>query len=105
MEVKGILISQKEYERLTELEKNFADRIKENEETFRKKLEDAMKGNLVKILWVFDEYYAKKIGCDLSEYGFSAFASKEVAEEFASNHRKLCLNPDDFLKTNAYGAK
>lgn len=30
METKGIIISQKEYERLTGLEKNFDDKVKEN---------------------------------------------------------------------------
>ena len=40
METKGIIISQKEYERLTELEKNFNDKVKENKETFKNGLEE-----------------------------------------------------------------
>lgn len=36
METKGIIISQKDYERLTELEKNFDDKIKESKEVFKK---------------------------------------------------------------------
>ncbi len=38
METKGIIISPKDYERLTELEKNFNDKVKENKETFKKGL-------------------------------------------------------------------
>lgn len=80
METKGIIISQKEYERLTDLEKNFNDKVKENKETFKKGLEDAIKGNLVKILWVNDYYYAKIKGCDLTDDGICSFISREDAD-------------------------
>jgi len=80
METKGIIISQKDYERLTELEKNFSDKVKENEETFKKGLEDAIKGNLVKILWVNDPYYAKIKGCDLTDNGICSFISRKDAD-------------------------
>ena len=80
METKGIIISQKDYERLTELEKNFNDKVKENEETFKKGLENAIKGNLVKILWVNDPYYAKIKGCDLTDNGICSFISREDAD-------------------------
>ena len=80
METKGIIISQKEYERLTELEMNFNDKVKENKETFKKGLEDAIKGNLVKILWVNDPYYAKIKGCDLTDDGICSFIRREDAD-------------------------
>lgn len=80
METKGIIISQKDYERLTELEKNFNDKVKENKETFKKGLEDAIKGNLVKILWINDPYYAKIKGCDLTDDGICSFISREDAD-------------------------
>lgn len=80
METKGIIISQKDYERLTELEKNFNDKIKENKEEFKKGLEDAIKGNLVKILWINDPYYAKLKGCDLTDDGICSFISREDAD-------------------------
>lgn len=80
METKGIIISQKEYERLTELEKNFADRVKENKESFKKGLEDAIKGNLVKVLWINDKYYADLMGCDLSDEGIDKFIRREDAD-------------------------
>ena len=80
METKGIIISQKEYERLTELEKNFDNRIKENKETFKKGLEDAIKGNLVKVLWINDKYYADLMGCDLSNEGIDKFIRREDAD-------------------------
>lgn len=80
METKGIIISQKDYERLTELEKNFNDKVKENKESFKKGLEDAIKGNLVKILWIKDKYYAGIMGCDLSEEGIDKFIRREDAD-------------------------
>ena len=80
METKGIIISQKEYERLTELEKNFDNKVKENKESFKKGLENAIKGNLVKILWVKDKYYAEIMGCDLSDEGIDKFIRREDAD-------------------------
>ena len=80
METKGIIISKKDYERLTELEKNFDNKVKENRESFKKVLEDAIKGNLVKFLWVNDKRYAEIMGCDLSEDGIDKFISKEIAD-------------------------
>lgn len=80
METKGIIISQKDYERLTELEKSFNDKVNENKETFKKGLEDAIKGNLVKILWIDDPYYAKLKGCDLTDDGICSFISREDAD-------------------------
>lgn len=80
METKGIIISQKEYERLTELEKNFNDKVKENKESFKKGLEYAIKGNLVKVLWINDKYYADLMGCDLSDEGIDKFIRREDAD-------------------------
>ncbi len=80
METKGIIISKKDYERLTDIEKNFDEKVKENKELFRKGLEDAIKGNLVKILWIGDKYYAKLKGCDLSDEGIDSFISREDAD-------------------------
>lgn len=80
METEGIIISQKNYERLTELEKKFNDKVNENKETFKKGLEDAIKGNLVKILWINDPYYAKLKGCDLTDDGICLFIGREDAD-------------------------
>lgn len=101
METKGIIISQKEYERLTELEKNFNDKVKENKESFKKGLEDAIKGNLVKILWVNDKYYAEIMGCDLSEEGVFKFISKEDADRLASVNSKVSYYRNDVIKDYA----
>ena len=80
METEYRLISKEDYERLTEIEKNFNDKVKENKETYKKELEDAIKGNLVKILWVNDPYYAKLKGCDLTDDGICSFTSREDAD-------------------------
>ena len=101
METKGIIISQKEYERLTEREKNFDDKVKENKESFKKGLEDAIKGNLVKLLWVKDKGYAEIMGCDLSEEGVCKFISKEDADMLASVNSKVSYDRDNVLKDNA----
>ena len=101
METKGIIISQKEYERLTDLEKNFNDKVKENKETFKKGLEDAIKGNLVKLLWVNDKYCADMMGCDLSEDGVCNFIRKEDADMLASTNSKVSYNRNNVLKDNA----
>ena len=101
METKGIIISKKDYERLTELEKNFDDKVKENRESFKKGLEDAIKGNLVKFLWVKDKYYAEIIGCDLSEDGIDKFISKENADMLASTNSKVSYDRNNVLKDNA----
>lgn len=100
METKGIIISPKEYERLTELEKNFNDKVKENEETFKKGLEDAIKGNLVKLLWINDKCYAEAMGCDLSEEGVYKFISKEDADMLASVNSKVSYDRNEVLKDN-----
>lgn len=101
METKGIIISQKDYERLTELEKNFDDKVKENRETFKKGLEDAIKGNLVKLLWVKDKGYAEIMGCDLSEEGVCNFIRKEDADMLASVRSEASYDRNDVLKDNA----
>ena len=101
METKGIIISQKEYERLTELEKNFNDKVKENKESFKKGLEDAIKGNLVKLLWVKDKCYAEIMGCDLSEDGVCNFIRKEDADMLASVNSKVSYDRNDVLNDNA----
>ena len=101
METKGIIISQKDYERLTELERNFDDKVKENKETFKKGLEDAIKGNLVKLLWIKDKYYAEIMGCDLSEEGVCKFISKEDADMIASIDSKVSYDRNDVFKDNA----
>ena len=101
METKGIIISQKEYERLTDLEKNFNDKVKENKETFKKGLEDAIKGNLVKLLWVKDKCYAEIMGCDLSEDGVCNFIRKEDADMLDSTNSKVSYNRNNVLKDNA----
>ena len=101
METKGIIISQKDYERLTELEKNFNDKVKENKETFKKGLEDAIKGNLVKLLWVKDKCYAEIMGCDLSEDGVCKFISKEDADMLASVSSNVSYDHNNVLKDNA----
>ena len=80
METKGIIISKKDYERLTEIEKNFNDKVKEKEEMFKKGLEDAIKGDLVKILWVNDPNFAKLKGCDLTDDGICSFVRREDAD-------------------------
>lgn len=98
METKGIIISQKDYERLTELEKNFNDKVKENKEAFKKGLEDAIKGNLVKILWIKDKRYADIIGCDLSEEGMCKFISKEDADNMAYFSSKVSYDRNNVLE-------
>jgi len=80
METKGIIISKEDYERLTDVEKNFNDKVKENKESFKKGLEDAIKGNLVKVLWINDKYYADLMGCDLSDEGIDKFIRREDAD-------------------------
>lgn len=101
METKGIIISKEDYDRLIDLEKNFNDKVKENKESFKKGLEDAIKGNLVKILWVNDKYCADLMGCDLSEEGVCKFISKEDAEMLASVNSKVSYNRNDVLNDNA----
>jgi len=101
METKGIIISQKDYERLIKLEKNFDDKVKENKETFKKGLEDAIKGNLVKLLWVKDKGYAEIMGCDLSEDGVCNFIRKEDADMLASVRSGASYDRNDVLKDNA----
>lgn len=101
METKGIIISKEDYERLKELEKNFDNKVKENKESFKKGLEDATKGNLVKILWVKDKYYAEIMGCDLSEEGVCKFISKEDADMLASANSKVSYDRNDVLNDNA----
>lgn len=100
METKGIIIDKKDYERLTELEKNFDSKVKENKETFKKGLEDAIKGNLVKLLWTNDKYYAGMISCDLSEDGVCNFISKEDADRLASIGSKVSYDRNEVLKDN-----
>lgn len=100
METKGIIISKEDYERLTELEKNFNDKVKENKEAFKKGLEDAIKGNLVKLLWVKDKYYAEMMGCDLSEEGVCKFIRKEDADMLASTNSKVSYDRNEVLKDN-----
>ena len=80
MKEKGIIISKEDYERLKELEKNFDNKVKENKESFKKGLEDAIKGNLVKVLWTGDKYYAGIMGCDLSDEGIYKFIRREDAD-------------------------
>lgn len=80
MKTKGIIISKEEYERLNELEKNFDNKVKEIKEAFKKGLKDAIKGNLVKVLWVGDKYYAEIMGCDLSDEGIDKFIRREDAD-------------------------
>lgn len=100
METKGIIISQKDYERLTGIEKNFNDKVKENKETFKKGLEDAIKGNLVKLLWTNDKYYAEIMSRDLSEDGICNFISKEDADRLASIGSKVSYDRNEVLKDN-----
>ena len=80
MEINGIIISKEDYERLTDIEKNFDNKVKENKESFKKGLEDAIKGNLVKVLWINDKYYADLMGCDLSDEGIDKFTRREDAD-------------------------
>lgn len=101
METKGIIISQKDYERLTDIEKNFNDKVEENKKTFKKGLEDSIKGNLVKILWVKDKDYAEIMGCDLSEDGVCKFIRKEDADMLASTNSKASYDRNEVLKDNS----
>jgi hemerythrin-like domain-containing protein len=101
METKGIIISKEDYERLIDLEKNFNDKVKENKESFKKGLEDAIKGNLIKILWINDKYCADLMGCDLSEEGVCKFISKEDADMLASVNSKVSYDRNDVLNDNA----
>lgn len=98
METKGIIISQKDYKRLIELEKNFNEKVKENEEVFKKGLEDAIKGNLVKILWINDPYYAKIKGCDLTDDGICSFVSRENADFIDSVSPNASYDREKFPK-------
>lgn len=101
MKTKGIIISKEDYERLKELEKNFDNKVKENKESFKKGLEDAIKGNLVKLLWVKDKYYAEIMGCDLSEDGVCKFISKEDADMLTSTNSKVSYDRNNVLKDYA----
>ena len=101
METKGIIISKEDYDRLIDIENNFNDKVKENKETFKKGLEDAVKGNLVKLLWVKDKCYAEIMGCDLSEDGVCNFIRKEDADMLASTNSKVSYNRNNVLKDNA----
>lgn len=98
METKGIIISQKDYERLTELEKNFNEKVKENEEMFKKGLEDAIKGNLVKVLWINDPYYAKLKGCDLTDDGICSFISREDADFIDCDSSSMSYDREKLIK-------
>lgn len=80
METKGIIVSKEDYEHLTDIEKNFDNKVKENKESFKKGLEGAIKGNLVKVLWINDKYYADLMGCDLSDEGIDKFISRKDAD-------------------------
>jgi hypothetical protein len=64
-------------------------------------LEDAIKGNLVKVLWIKDKYYAEIMGCDLSEEGVCKFISKEDADMLASVNSKVSYDRNDVLNDNA----
>ena len=98
METKGIIISQKDYERLTELEKNFNDKNNENKEAFKKGLQDVIKGNLVKILWINDPYYAKIKGCDLTDDGICSFISREDADFLDCISSNMSYDREKLLK-------
>lgn len=80
METKGIIISQKDYKRLTDIEKNFDAKVEENKAKFAKLLKKAIKGNLVKILWVNDQEYAEIVGGGLTDDEITEFASRESAD-------------------------
>lgn len=80
METKGIIISQKDYERLTDIEKNFDAKVEENKAKFAKCLKKAIKGDLVKILWINDKFYADLKGCDLTDEGIDYFIRREDAD-------------------------
>lgn len=98
METKGIIISKKDYERLTELEKNFNEKVKENEEMFKKGLEDAIKGNLIKILWINDPYYAKIKGCDLTDDGICSFISRKDADSIDCDSSNMSYDREKLIK-------
>lgn len=98
METKGIIISQKDYERLTELEKNFNKKVKENEKLFKKGLKNAIKGNLVKILWINDPYYAKIKGCDLTDDGICLFISREDADFIDCDSSSMSYDREKLIK-------
>ena len=97
-----IIISKESYDRLTDIEKNFDAKVKENEESFKKGLEDAIRGDLIKILWVKDKIYADIKGCDLSDEGICNFVRREdvayVDKAFANESydrektQKSCTN-------------
>jgi len=80
MKTKGIIISEEVYNRLTDIEKNFDEKVKKSKENFKKGLEDAIRGDLVKILWVNDKRHADIKGCDLSDEGICQFISREDAD-------------------------
>lgn len=103
METKGIIISKEDYERLKELEKNFDNKVEENKESFKKGLEDAIKGNLVKVLWINDKYYADLMGCDLSDEGIDKFIRREDADFVDSVSANKSYDPEKLIKKN--GAK
>lgn len=96
-----IIISKKEYDHLTDIEKNFDAKIAQAEEVFKKGLEEAVMGNLVKVLWTNDQHSASIIGCDLSDEGFNKFIPREAADKIDATSRTLSYNRNEVLKGNS----
>ena len=97
METKGIIISQKDYERLTDIEKNFDAKVEENKAGFAKLLKKAIKGNLVKILWVNDQEYAEIVGGGLTDDEITKFASRESADLIDSHSQLMSYDREKLI--------
>lgn len=100
MKTKGIIISQEDYDRLTDIEKNFDAKVAENRGKFKKGLEDAIKGDLVKILWVDDENYANLKGCDLKEENITTFIRREDADFVDKLSSRESYDKEKIIKIN-----
>lgn len=101
MKTKGIIIDKKDYDRLIEIEKKFDKKVKENKESFEKGLKEAIKGNLVKILWVKDKFYADTMQCDLEEENLPRFIRREDAD-IVEKTSSASYNREDVIKDHDY---
>lgn len=101
MKKEGIIISQEEFDRLTDIEKNFDKKVEENRESFKKGLEDAIKGNLVKILWTNDKRYADIMGSDLSDEGIDKFIRREDADFLDKLPSRESYDREKLIKSKA----
>lgn len=94
-----IIIDEKVYNRLTDIERNFNEKVEEVRKSYKDGLEKAIKGDLIKILWVKDKRYADIKGCDLSDEGISYFVSSDSAD-FANTLSGASYNREELMQAD-----